>query len=516
MTAAALFIFVAIALSSCGSKKKSGLDTLIYGTAGNPVNLDPAVETDSSSSAVVANVCEGLVGYEGETETKIVPKLAAKWDISSDGKTYTFSLRQGVKFHDGTDVDADAVLFSLLRQQDQKHPYYSVSYVYWRSMGVQANVESIQKEGEDKIVVKLKNPDSAFLAKMALHMGDIISPTAYKALKERFDQNPVCAGPFAFKQWSKNVLVLLERNDNYWNKEDLPKVKRVIFKLIGDAQSRLLALEKGEIDVAEAIGAQNVPKLKGNLVFIRKSVVSVDYLNFVTDQKPFNDVRVRLAVAHLLDKKKIAEIAAMGYGIPLVNPFPPSVWAYNYQIEDYQVDVEKAKELLKEAGYPQGFTVNLFFNKENDNRKRAAELIQNQLSQAGVKVNIRQVEWGTLLDIVKWGKEPGMHLFGWVADYLDPDDFLTPNFSAKAATKPALNTTFWANKEFDRLNEEALRTSDQAKRTELYYKSQEIFHTELPSIPLTSRDGLFGARKNVKGFEYYPLGYPVFKNVSKE
>ena len=500
--------------ASGGNDMQGGV--IVFGRAGDSVGLDPARETDGESFYATHQVFDTLVEFKTGT-TEVVPALATSWDIASDGLTYTFHLREGVKFHDGTDMNADSVVFSLDRQLSEDHPYNEYGpWKYWTNyMGMSDIVDSITAADELTVVFKLQQRNASFLANLAMDFAGIVSPTAFMADPEGFSSNPVGTGPFTFVSWTKDSDIVLDRNEDYW--EDV-YLDRLILKVIPDATARWLALQKGEVDIIDFPAADDLPAMEADadVQLIQQPGLNVGYLALNTQKKPYDDVRVRQAMNYAIDRDEIIAGVYGSAGQVAKNPIPPIMWGYNDDIEAYPYDVEKAKALLAEAGYADGFTTEIWAmpvaRPYNPDARKIAEIMQAQLAKINVEVEIISYEWGTYLDKCDVGEHQAAML-GWTGDNGDPDNFLWVLLSAPSAVPPAGNIAFWKNDEFTALIKEAVETTDVAKRTQLYEDAQVIFHEEAPWVPIAHSIVTVPASNAVQNFKISPTGTRVFKSV---
>jgi ABC-type transport system substrate-binding protein len=509
-----------VLVASCGTKtgepkaKKGGV--LVFGRSGDAVGLDPARETDGESFYIADNVYETLTEFKPGS-TDLVPGLAESWTASSDGLEYTFKLRKGVKFHDGTPFNADAVVYSLSRQFKQDHPDYDKGpWQYWSAMSMDDIIQDVVAVDASTVKISLKKPEAPFLANLAMNFSAIVSPTAAKKYGKDFSNNPVGTGAFKFVSWVKDDNIVLERFTGYWG--DKAYLDRVIFKVIPDATARYLALKKGEVDIIDFPNPSDIPAIEAdtNLKVIKQAGMNVGYLAMNMDRKPFESKLVRQAVNYAVNKAEILEAVYGPLGVAAKNPIPPDMWSYNTSIEDYGYNPEKAKELLAEAGYPKGFKTTLWAmpvsRPYNPNAKRMAEILQAQLKAVGITVEIVSFDWGTYLDKIAQG-EHDMCLIGWTGDNGDPDNFLYVLLSAASTVKPAQNYSFWKDEQFNSLIKEAKESADPAKRTQLYEQAQVIFHEEAPWVPIAHSMVVEPMKKTVEGFVLYPTGKRYFGTV---
>lgn len=512
--------------------EKAEAKTLVYCLEASPKYLSAPFTSSTGESDIMNQVFDGLVEFESGT-TKVQPGLAESWEVSPDGLTYTFKLRKGVKFHANKDFkptrdfNADDVIFTFERQLKADHPYHKVSggtYVFFDSIGLGNIIESVKKLDDHTVQFKLKQPESPLLLDLAIAgFGSVMSAEfADQMMKagtpEKFDLTPIGTGPFTFVDYQKDSKVRFKANADYWGGK--PKIDDLIFSIVTDAGTRLAKLEKGECHVLPFPNLADVEKMRKNpdLVLLEQEGLNMGYLALNTQKKPFDDPKVRKALAMAINKQAIIDSVFQKHGTPATNPIPPILWGYNKEIKDYPYDPEQAKKLLAEAGFPNGFDVDLWYmpvpRPYNPNGKRVAELIQADWAAIGVKAKPVTYEWG---EYIKRGQE-GEHqayMLGWQGDNGDPDNFLHTLFSCDAI-KGKNNHAFWCNKEFDAAVLEAKKTADLNERTKLYEKAQTIFHEDLPAIPLAHSRAIRPVRKEVKGYKQSPIGDSDFKDVDIE
>lgn len=514
-----LLVFGLILNSGC--KKKVEVVTLTFAKAGDVVKLDPADVTDGESITVMNNIFEGLIRYKPGT-TELEPWLAEKWDVSPDGKVFTFYLRKGVKFHDGTDFNADAVVFSFERQRDPNHPFHKYGeWEYWSWCFNE--IEKVEKVDDYTVKITLSEEFAPFLTTMAMFTVYIVSPKNHEKWGAEASSHPVGTGPFKFVEWVKDDHITLEKFENYWGPK--PKIDKLIFKVIPDASVRLLEHQKGTIDGMEFPNPDDLEKIKGdkNLTLLTQPGLNIGYLAFNLGQDTpgydpkLSDVRVRKAIYHAINRQDIVEHLYKGTAVVAKNPLPPTLWGYNDEIVDYEYNPDKAKELLKEAGYPNGFETNLWAmpvaRPYMFDPQKIAEAIQSDLAKVGIKAKIVTYDWGTYLDKTEGG-EDAMCLLGWTMDYPDPDNILYVLLDPDAATVgSAGNVAFYRNDKVHELNMLARKTYDIKEREKYYKEIQRIVHEDIPWVPLAHAQQMVVFRSNVKGFVLYPTGDYHFDTV---
>ncbi|PMQ01454.1 MAG: ABC transporter substrate-binding protein [Dictyoglomus sp. NZ13-RE01] len=516
-----MMIFLLISLGNSAVPKRGG--TLVFGRGGDSVKLDPINVTDGESLRVTHQIFDTLVKYK-PNNTEVVPNLATSWTVSKDGKVWTFRLRKNVKFHDGTDFDAEAVKFNFDRWMDEKNPYHvGGEFEYWGYMfgGFPGVVKSVTVVDKYTIRFTLERPLAPFLSNLAMPCFAIASPTAIKKYGEDFFKNPVGTGAFKFVSWTKGDKIVLEANKNYW--DGAPYLDRIIFRSIPDNSARFMELEAGTIDIMDGVNPEDVEKARQNpnLQVILRPSLNVGYLAMNMDKKPFDDVRVRLAINYAINKKTLVE-AFFGKGLAMVakNPIPPSLWGYNDKIEDYPYDPAKAKELLKEAGYPNGFKTTLWAmpvpRPYNPQPRKLAEAVQGYLKAVGIDAEIVTFDWGTYLQKTENG-EHDMAFLGWTGDNGDPDNFFYVLLDKDNAVKgSAGNIAFYRSDELHEILVKAQTITDKKERTKLYEKACEIVHRDAPWVIIAHTTPPVVAKKTVHNYIPHPTGSEPLYKVWKE
>ncbi|MGD6800991.1 ABC transporter substrate-binding protein [Rossellomorea vietnamensis] len=521
-----LLMAVSTALYGCGGDEgseggDSASNTLIFGRGGDSVGLDPITVTDGESFKVTKNIFETLVEF-GEQDTEIQAGLAKEWDVAEDGLTYTFTLQEGVKFQDGTDFNADAVVFNFERWMNgtaDEFPYYGSMFGGFK--GDEGHViQEVNAVDESTVEFKLKRPQAPFLKNLAMSMFSIASPTAVEELGDKFAKQPTDAGtgPFKFVEWKENDRIVLEKNEDYWQ-EDLPKLDQIIFKSIPENSARLNALMSGEIDLADGINPSDAEKITSdeNLQLYERPSLNVGYLGLTNTREPFNNPKVRQALNHAVNKQAIIDAFFEGKADPAKNPMPPVINGYNEDIEGYEFDLDKAKELLAEAGYPDGFEMELWAmpvpRPYMPDGQKVAEAIQADFAKIGVEAEIVSFEWATYLDKASKG-EADAFLLGWTGDNGDADNFLYTLLDKDNIGSN--NYAYYSNDELHDLLIEAQTEVDEDKRAELYKQAQEIIHEDAPWIPLAHSTPLLAGSAKVKNFLPHPTGSDLLSGVSIE
>lgn len=496
--------------------------TLVFGRGADSVNLDPAGVTDGESLNVTDNIFDNLITYKVGT-TDIIPALAQSWQVSKDGKKYTFKLVKDAKFHDGTSVNADAVVYSLKRQYDKKHEAYKWGgpYVYFTSLGLDKLISDIKAKDMHTVEFTLNKRDSTFLSMLTMQSLAIVSPSGLKKYKKDFGSNPIGSGPFKLRKWERNQKVILSANEDYWGGK--PALKNLIFRSIPDNNTRMIEMMAGKIHVMDNPNPDDIDMLKKKLgkklVFAQKPGFNVGYLALNNAKAPFNNINVRKAIAHAINKKGIVDAIYAGYAEVAKHPMPPTLWGYDETTVDYEYSPSKAKELLKKAGFGKGFKTTLWAmpvpRPYMPDGRKVAEAIQGDLAKVGIEVKIVSYEWGTYLNKTQNG-EHDMALLGWTGDIGDPDNFLYVLLDKSNAVKPAQNISFYKGQALHEVLTQAKSILDREKRKILYKKAQKIIHSEVPLVPLAHSVTVVPHSKKVKGFIVDPTGRRRFAGVKLE
>lgn len=489
--------------------------TLIWGRSARINTLDPAVGTSSESQTAIYTIHETLVRYSDDFK-QLVPGLAVSWKTSKDRKTLIFKLRKGVYFHDGTRFDAQSVIFSFLRQMDRSHPYYPSNIGYAKY--IFDMVRRVYAVSLYEVGIELKRPYAPFIHSLTIPAAGIVSPAAVKRWGTLFEKNPSGTGRFKLEKWESGDHVCLIRHKDYWGKA--PFLERLVFRTIPNNRDRLMALSTGSIQVMDGIGPEELNAISRNksLRFAKVPGLNICFITMNTLTPPFDNVKVRQAVNHAVNKEKIVKLLYQGLAEPAVNPFPPNIWGYNHDITGYGYNPEKARALLKEAGYPDGFETTLFklpvprfYNQLPD---ETARLIQANLAQVGIKTKISTFnDWKTYRSMLQNGKHQ-MAFYGWGADYKDPDYFLYNLLgSDNAVIGQGYNFSFFRHNMVNDLILKAQVIQDQAQRQALYKKAQQIIHDQAPWIPLIYSRQLLAFHKSVHGIILDSREYYDFKNA---
>ncbi|AZR74469.1 peptide ABC transporter substrate-binding protein [Anoxybacter fermentans] len=512
----ALFVFFVIILTGTIFAEPKYGGTLIWGRGGDSVGLDPICETDGESFKVTQQIFDTLVEYEPGT-TNIKPALATSWSVSEDGLTWTFKLRKGVKFHDGTPFNAEAVKFNFDRWRLKDHPYHipgEFKYYGWMfGDDLPGVIQDVVVIDDYTIQFVLKQKFATFLANLAMVPFGISSPTAIKKWGDDYFTHPVGTGPFKFVEWIKGDRIILEANEDYW--DGRPYLDKIVFRSIPDNGARFMELQAGTVDIIDGVSPNDVEilkKTKGLKLVLRPSM-NIGYFGLNQRFEPLKNVLVRRAICHAIDKEAIIEAFYAGLAIPAKNVLPPSLWGYNDEIEDYEYNPAKAKELLAEAGYPDGFEMELWAmpvpRPYMPQPKLIAQAIQQYLAEVGIKTKIVTYDWGTYLDKSREGLADS-YLLGWTGDNGDPDNFIYVLLDKTNNDRHA-----YVNDELHEILVKAQQIFDQEERAALYKKAQVIIHNDAPFVFLVHSTPPLGLKENIEGYIPSPTGSEKLNTVWK-
>ena len=538
----ALVFGMAVIISNCGTPANISNNSptattpaavpagaLVYGAGGPPVNLEPGNVTDGNSVIAIDQIYNRLTDFKPGT-VELEASLATKWSSSTDGKTWTFKLRSGVKFHDGTDFDADAVKFNVDRWWDAKSPHgyrdSGKTYQIWKDFfaGFKGDKDSLVKDLTvvDKSTIRfvLNRPFAAFPAAIGSGYFGIASPAAVKKAGAKYGTPgslAVGTGPFVFKEWRSGDRIILEKNPNYW-KTGTPKVNQLVLRFVDDPAARLAQLRAGQLDFTVDLTPDQLKEVQAdtNLEAVVRPSFNVGYLALNPSYGPLAKSEVRRAIAQAINKQAIVKAFWGELGKHDSQFIPPSLnWAQSDKVKDYEFNPQQAKAMLAKAGYPNGFDLDLWYMPVSrpyfPTPKPIAEAFAADLSAIGIRVKLLTKDWSAYL--ADRLKPPGFQAFmlGWTGDYGDPDNFYYPHFGP-GSTADLGN---WKNPKVLELLDKGRASGDKAARAKIYAEVSEILHGEAVRLPIVHSQPLLGKRKNIQGWIPSPLGSESFEEVSK-
>lgn len=463
----------------------------------NLTGLDPAVVNDTLSQAALRLVYQGLFGFD--KDMKLIPLLAESYEANDSATEFTIKLRKGVKFHDGTDFNAAAAKFNIDRLANPDNKLSRRSLV--------SMVSSVEAVDDMTIKLTLKNPFGAMIASLAHPGAMMISPAALEKFGKDIDRNPVGTGPFIFKNWAADTLDVV-KNDTYW-KEGLPKVDGVTIRSVPESGARFAMLQTGE--------AQYIPTFPTELVKVAEKNPDVQveatpsivesYAAMNNLKKPFDDLRVRHAMNYAVDKVAFCKVVANGYCSP-ADSIIPSALAFHATAGNYEFNLDKAKELMKQAGLEGGFETEVWSGSSTSSL-RAAQFIQQQLAQINIKVTVVPLEAGVAAQKV-WAvgkpEDASVQLFyaSWSASTGDADWGIRPLFYGQSFPPAMYNVAYYKNPKADAAIEAGIATADPAKRAEAYAEVQKIVWQDAPWIFLGVSQNVAARSKNLSGVYMLP------------
>ncbi|MFJ1337812.1 ABC transporter substrate-binding protein [Pseudomonas caricapapayae] len=521
-----------------GAPSALAATNLVFCSEGSPAGFDPGQYTTGTDFDASAETVFNRLSQFERGGTAVIPGLATRWDISDDGLTYTFHLREGVKFHTTDffkptrEFNADDVLFTFNRMLDKDMPFrkaYPTEFPYFTDMGMDKNIAKVEKVDDHTVKFTLNGVDAAFIQNLAMSFASIQSAEyADQLLKQGkpadINQKPIGTGPFVFSKYQKDAQIRFKGNKDYWQPEDV-KIDNLIFAITTDASVRMQKLKKNECQVTLFPRPADIEPLKAdpnlkmpdqagfNLGYIAYNVM--DKIKGSNEANPMAQLKVREALDMAVNKQEIIKSVYQGAGQLAVNAMPPTQWSYDTSIKDAPFDPEKAKQLLKEAGVKEGTEITLWAmpvqRPYNPNAKLMAEMLQSDWKKIGINAKIVSYEWGEYIKRSKGG-ENGAMLIGWSGDNGDPDNWLGTLFGCDAVA--GNNFSKWCDKPYDDLIKQAKATSDQAKRTELYKQAQHRLKEQVPMTPIAHSTVYQPMRNTVQDFKISPFGLNSFYGVS--
>ena len=455
--------------------------------------LDPAIGYDWQNWSMIKSLFDGLMDYEPGTTT-LRPELAESYEISEDGQTFTFKLRPGIKFHNGRELTADDVKYSLERvvNPETQSPgagfFASIKGFDEVANGSTTSLSGVTVVDPLTVKIELARPDATFLHVLALNFAHVVPKEEVEKYGADFGKNPVGTGAYKMTDWTLGQHVVFEKNPDYWNK-GLPYLDKITFEVGQEPIVALLRLQKGEVDVP----GDGIPPAKFQEVMadpdqkarvVEGGQLHTGYITMNTTMAPFDNVKVRQAVNMAINKDRIVQLIN-NRAVPANQPLPPSMPGYSKDYKGYAYDVEKAKALLAEAGHPDGFETELYVMNTDPN-PRIAQAIQQDLAAIGIKANIQSLAQANV--IAAGGEKDGAPMIwsggmGWIADFPDPSNFYGPILGCGGAVPGGWNWSWYCNEELDKKAAEADSITDPTKAEERYKMWGEIYEAIMADAP---------------------------------
>jgi peptide/nickel transport system substrate-binding protein len=482
-----------------GEPQRGGV--LTVGFPSDSKTFDPTYSVQFTERQVLYVVYNTLVRFG--PDFSIQPELAESWQIEEDGKRIVFKLRTGVKFHDGSDFNAEAVKWNIEHRLNQ-------NVASPQRQQLDPIIASVDVIDPSAVAINLKERSPGLLSLLGERPGFMISPTAAKKFGKDLGNNPVGTGPFVFKEWVKGSHITVERNPEYWE-AGKPYLDRIVFRDIAGSVVGAQRLVTGELDFVGDMSPQEIKQLEGRqgLKLYPITVGRWYSLQWHVYEPPFDNAKLRQAIAHGIDRKRINDIVMDGKGNLIDGPTPEGLWWFNPNARSYPYDPARAKALLAEAGHPNGFEYTLS-TPQVGVFQQINQLVQEQLAVVGIKLKLEPVaqsEWydrvvkrSTNMTPTRWTQRP------------DPDGLLYILFHSKGFA----NTTGYKNERVDKLLEEGRNTYDQAARNKIYDEAQDIIAKDIPMLSLLYSVEFAALRDNVRGFAWIPDQIPRFRDLWKK
>lgn len=476
---------------------------------GTPIlNLDPGVGTDTYADTVKFQIMEGLVQTNADTGA-IEPMLATEWNVADDHKTWTFKLRPGVKFHDGTPLTSADVVASINR-------IIAPGSGLNRSSDL-VDIAEVKAVDDMTVEVITHQPVGTLLQLLSLNSAVIVSKKSLEEFGPAMDWHPVGTGPFKYDSHVPERSVKLVRNDDYWGRAPVPD--SITFVAVPESSTRMAMLETGEADIVVDVPSLDIPRLRETkgITLLRKPTTRVAHLGFNTGATPLNDVRVRQAINSAVDRQGIIDGVLGGLAEKTDSIISPGLHGYAAQ-ELYPYDTDKAKKLLADAGLTDGFAVTISTPQGRYYMDReTVEAVQAQLMEVGIKAEVQVVDWSSYLSMLQ---EPAatnkiqMYFLGWESNIDDIQYILDTVFDSKRIPPDGWNTMFYKNDEAQKLADEIRSEVDVAKRDALVAKIQKVIMQDAPWVPLFTYVKVTGYRSNIEGLEFYSNDTYRLRNVT--
>jgi ABC-type transport system substrate-binding protein len=503
----ALLLMVAVSVLVAVAQPRGG--TVVMATQSDAARLDPAATGDVPSMLVQSVMFEGLVGWD--KDQKLVPQLAESWTISDGGKVITWKLRQGVKFHDGEEFDAQAAKVNFDRWLDKANGLLTLSQF--------ASVESVEAVDKHTLKMTLKEPNGALLQTLAGRRAMFNSPKALAKWGKDINLHPTGTGPFEFVEWVPKDHITVKRFEGYWGTK--PSLEKITYKPVPEPASRVAMLEAGDADLAAPVPIQDVSRLRANPKLNVMMVDSLDNLHFALNMQKeiFKDVRVRQAVNYAVDKEAIVKNIYNGLAVPLTkSPVSPFLWGYSAVGDYYKYDPAKAKELLKAAGVKPGTKLVMWIP---DGRyvqdRQVGEAVAGYLREVGFDSQITKMEWATYIGRVGQKPDPiapyDLAMLAWSVGTQDADWGLGGTFLSTNWPPRAYNLAFYKSDAVDNALNAGRQTTDSAKRMEAYKVAQKQIMEDAPWLFLVAPKFIGAAKKELQNVYVIPFGGAVVKDA---
>src|SRR6476661_5206502 len=473
---------------------------VVFAVASTFTTTDPYDANDTLSQAMAKSFYEGLFGFD--RNMKLIPVLAESYTASEDGLTYTIKLKKGIKFQDGTDFNAEAVKVNFDRVTNPENKL--------KRYGLYSIIAKTEPLDDATVRITLKEPFSAFINDLAHPSGVMISPAALKQYGSKdIAFHPVGTGPFKFVEWKATDYLKVAKNESYWRK-GYPKVDTITWKPVVDNNSRAAIMQTGEAHFTFPVPYEQAEILKGkpDLEVVAAPSIVLRYLSMNTQQKPFDNPKVRQAIAYAINKDALAKVAFSGYATPAAGVAPQGV-EYAVKIGPWPYDVAKAKQLLTEAGYPNGFETELWSAYNHTTAQKVTQFIQQQLQQIGIRTKITLLEAGQRVEKVESWQDPKtapvrLYYIGWSTSTGEADWALRPLLDGESWPPKLFNTAYYRNDKVDADIKNAQLTTNSGEKATLYKDAQQAIWNDAPWAPLVVEKLLSAHSKKLSGVYVIP------------
>ena len=496
-------VLAMVVLTGCGGGNNTGgtgtepnetpekSNEFVYAAGTEPTTFDPHFITDVNTARAAMQIFETLVTWN--EDSKIVPLLAESWTTSEDNKTWTFKLKEGVKFHDGAPFNAEAVKYNFERilSPEVASPRKSSADM----------VEKVEVVSEYEVNITTKEPAGAFLAQLTNYNLSMLSPKAAEELGKEFGQKPSGTGPLMLDVWEPGKTLTYTKFDGYWGTKST--IDKLTYKTVPEDSSRVMMLKTGDADVISGLPPIQVEELKSdkNVDVVIAPGYRTIYIGTNMKKDLFKDVKVRQAINYAIDKKSIIDNVLRGLSIYPAGVESPAIMFAATDLTPYDYNPEKAKQLLAEAGYPNGFKTTLHTPEGRyPMDKQVAEVVQSMLKEVGIDAEIIVLDWGAYQEATTKGDVTNLFLLGKGSPAGDPDYDLTLSFG----TGGKMNNSFYSNTEVDKLLADQKTSVDQEYRAKVLHEIQEKIHNDSPWAVLYYENQTMGKRADVDGFKVQP------------
>lgn len=508
-----LVLTFVLSLSVIGMAK-TPKNILVVGDRIDAVSLDPAVAYEFSSVNTCMNAYDTLIIYKAGDFSTPYPGIAESWEVSPDGLTWTFHLKKGVRFASGNELTAEDVVYSFKRAMAiNKGPAWIL----------QENVKDIKAVDKYTVAITIKQPSAYFISTLYNPVAAVVDSKVVKAHEKDGDwgegwltDHSAGSGPFIIKSWERNVGITLVKNPNYWG--PAPKVDKVLIRDIKEANTQKMMLEKGDLDMSFGLTNEMKLDLKNNsdIKMVKGVNLRIGYLGMNILKKPLDNVKVRQAIRNAIDYDAIVNKLAKGIGIRMEGVIIKGLLGYRPSLGIYGYNPEKAKQLMKEAGYEDGFEITLTTSSGSSSMGLILEdlgaLIQSNLAAIGIKVKLQFLAGSAYLQLYR-NKKTELNIGVWGADYPDPHNFVQPFGRTGGSLAKRLS---YSNPALDKIIDKAAVELDPISRAKLYDEAQKILCEDGPYAFLMQPEAIIPMRVNIKGYEYDPLNIYNFRGIYKE